>query len=335
LFNIFFIEEDCMKKFIVILLTLLLATPVLFAAGGKEAAKPAYPQKPIQVVVPAGAGGDTDINCRILAKYLEKELGQSVVTVNVGGAGGTLGTRKVKDAAPDGYTALFFHPGMLLNKILGLADYSFQDFEVAALAVLDETNIFAANGKAPYNTMAELAKILKEKPKSLSFATEIGSFTHLHVLAFQDVAGVQFNIVDVGGAAAKTAALKGQQIDVIGTQYGLVKDYIKTGDFKAIGVLSDKRNPAFPDVPTFKELGFDVSFTKFFFYSFPKGTPKEIVDRFSAAVKKVVENPEYQKAAFDALYVTPTYMGPKETFDFLTQQETMYKKYLSGIQMKQ
>jgi len=323
-----------MKKSVAILLAVLLASPLLFAAGGKEAAKPTYPQKPIQVVVPAGAGGDTDINCRILAKYLEKELGQSVVTVNVGGAGGTLGTRKVKDAAPDGYTALFFHPGMLLNKVLGLADYSFQEFEVAALAVLDETNIFASNAKAPYNNMAELAKILKEKPKSISFATEVGSFTHLHVLAFQEAAGVEFNIVDVGGAAAKTAALKGGQIDVIGTQYGLVKDYIKNGDFKAIGVLSEKRNPAFPDVPTFKELGYNIAFTKFFFYSFPKGTPKEIIDRFSAAVKKVVENPDYQKEAFNALYVTAAYMGPKETFDFLTQQEAIYKKYLGGIQMK-
>jgi tripartite-type tricarboxylate transporter receptor subunit TctC len=111
---------------------------------------------------------------------------------------------------------------MLLNKVMGLVDFSFQDLEVAGLAVLDETNVFAANAKAPYNTMAELAKILKEKPKSLSFATEVGSFTHLHVQAFQEAAGVEFNIVDVGGAAAKTAALKGQQIDIIGTQYGLV-----------------------------------------------------------------------------------------------------------------
>lgn len=318
-----------MKKIAALFLMLALTASFAFAAGGKEEGKkPAYPTKPIQVVVPAGAGGDTDLNCRILGKYLEKELGQAIVTVNVGGAGGSLGTRKVKDAPPDGYMALFFHPGMLLNKVMGLVDFSFQDMEVAGLAVLDETNIFAANAKAPYNNMAELAKVLKEKPKSLSFATEVGSFTHLHVLAYQEAAGVEFNIVDVGGAAAKTAALKGRQIDIIGTQYGLVKDYIKNGDFKAVGVLSDKRNQAFPDVPTFKEVGFNVAFTKFFFYSFPKGTPKEIVDTFSAALKKVVENPDYQKEAFNALYVTPTYKNPKDTFDFLSNEEAIYIKYL-------
>jgi tripartite-type tricarboxylate transporter receptor subunit TctC len=320
-----------MKRITAIALVLALLASFAFAEGSKEAAKkPAYPLKPIQVVVPAGAGGDTDLNCRILGKYLEKELGQSVVTVNVGGAGGSLGTRRVKDAAPDGYTVLFFHPGMLLNKVMGLVDFSFQDLDVGGLAVLDETNIFASNSKAPYNNVADLAKIIKEKPKSISFATEVGSFTHLHVLAYQDAAGggAELNIVDVGGAAAKTAALKGGQIDIIGTQYGLIKDYITTGDFKAIGVLSEKRNPAFPNVPTFKELGFDIAFTKFFFYSFPKGTPKDVIDTFSAALKKVVDNPEYKKEAFNALFVTATYMNPKETVDFLTKEEAKYIKYL-------
>ncbi len=320
-----------MKKFLAILLSLATSVSLLYAGGSAEKAKAAYPTKPIQVVVPAGAGGDTDLNCRLLGKYLEKELGQSIVTVNVGGAGGSLGTKKVKDAQPDGYTALFFHPGMLLNKVLGLVDYSFPDYEVAANAVLDETNIFAANANAKFNNVAELVKILKEKPKSVSFATEIGSFTHLHALAFQDAAGVEMNIVDVGGAAAKTAALKGGQIDIIGTQYGLVKDYIKKGDFKAVGVLSDKRNQAFPDVPTFKELGYDVSFTKFFFYSFPKGTPKDVVDAFSAAVKKVTSNPDYQKDAFNTLLVNAAYMNPQDTVTFLTQEEAKYKKYLSNL----
>lgn len=319
-----------MKRILVTALVLAVLAPLAFASGSKEAGKAVYPTKPIQVVVPAGAGGDTDLNCRILGKYLEKELGQTIVTVNVGGAGGSLGTRKVKDSQADGYTVLFFHPGMLLNKVMGLVDFSFQDFELGGLAVLDETNIFAANSMAPYNNVAELAKIIREKPKSISFATEVGSFTHLHVLAFQDAAGggAELNVVDVGGAAAKTAALKGRQIDIIGTQYGLIKDYIANKDFKAIGVLSDKRNPAFPDVPTFKELGFDISFTKFFFYSFPKGTPRDVVDTFSAAIKRVVDNPDYKKEAFNALFVTATYMNPKETFDFLSGEEAKYIRYL-------
>ena len=277
--------------------------PVLFANGQQDAGKSGatdaasnYPSKPIQVVVPAGAGGDTDGNSRILAKYLEKELGTSVVIVNVGGAGGTLGSRKVKDSAPDGYTVLFYHPSMLLNKLMGMVDYSAKDFENAGLAVLDQTNVFVANSEAPFNNMKEAQKILQANPRSLKFATEAGAFTHLQVLAYTNAANVEMNIVDIGGAAQKTAALLGKQIDIIGTQYGLVKDYIAKGQFKALGVLSEKRNPLFPRCsPPLWRQGFDIAFSKFFFYSFPPGTPQAIVTKFTQALEKVVNNPEYVK----------------------------------------
>ncbi len=328
-----------MKRTIILLLVLAVVSMGAFASGEKESAAASgqtkqevqYPTKPIQVVVPAGAGGDTDLNCRILGKYLEKELGESVVVVNVGGAGGTLGSRKVKDSDPDGYTVLFYHPSMLLNQLLGLVDYTYSDFENAGLAVLDETNVFVASGNSKYNDMKDVIAALKAKPKSITFATEVGAFTHLQSLAFQEAAGVELNIVDVGGAAAKTAALKGNQIDIIGTQYGLVKDYIKNGDFKALGVLSDSRNPMFPDVPTFKEQGIDISFTKFFFYSFPPGTPDQIVSTFTNAVKAVVNNPEYVKEAKEKMLVTPTYMNPQETLSFLSKEEAKFNRYKEKI----
>jgi putative tricarboxylic transport membrane protein len=327
-----------MKKILIIVLvfSVLIGTG-LFANGqteqgsGGAASAPEYPTKAIQVVVPAGAGGDTDLNSRILAKYLEKELGESVIIVNTGGAGGTLGSRKVKDSKADGYTVLFYHPSMLLNKLLGLVDYSAEDFANAGLAVLDQTNVFVTSAESPYDNIADVAKILKANPRSLSFATEVGAFTHLQSMAFQEAAGVELNIVDVGGAAAKTAALKGRQIDIIGTQYGLVKDFIANGDFKALGVLSEKRNESFPDVPTFKEQGFDISFTKFFFYSFPAGTPQYAIDTFTQALKRVVANPEYVAEAKKALLVTPTYMDPAEAMKFIKGEEAKFNVYKDKI----
>ncbi|WP_319476563.1 tripartite tricarboxylate transporter substrate binding protein [Marispirochaeta aestuarii] len=323
-----------MKRLLIVLLITALAAPLMFAngeaeQGGQAAAKSAeWPTRPIEVIVPAGPGGDTDVNSRILAKYLEKELGQPVVVVNVGGAGGSLGSRRVLDAKPDGNTILFFHPGLLLNKLLGLVDYSFQDYKLGGLAVLDETNAFVGSAKAPYKDMRDITEASRKNPESISFATEVGSFTHLHLLAYQQAAGVKLNIVDVGGAAAKTAALLGNQIDIIGTQYGLVSDYIKSGDFHALGVMSEKRNPSFPDVPTFKEMGYDVSFTKFFYYAFPKETPDSIVETFTAALKNVVNNPDYAAEAKKTLLVTATYMTPEDTYDFLSKQEAMYKSIM-------
>ena len=286
----------------------------------------AYPDKAIQVVVPAGAGGDTDVNCRIVGKYLEKELGQPIVVVNVNGGGGTLGSRKVKDSAPDGYTALFYHPSMFLNQMMGLVDYGFGDFENAGIAVMDNTNIFVVSASSPYKTLQDLAKAAKDNPGKVKFATETGGFTHLQILAFQAETGAQFNSVDVGAAAQKIVALLGRQVDAIGISYGIIKDYVKAGKFRVIGVESDVRNPLIPEVPTFKEQGVNLSFPKFFFYLFPKGTPQAVIAKFDAALAKVAADPAL-KAELNKFMVDPVFMAPAEATKYMKAQQDTYFKY--------
>jgi tripartite-type tricarboxylate transporter receptor subunit TctC len=304
----------------------LLAALVLCAFALAGLGAQAYPAKAVQIVVPAGAGGDTDVNCRIVGKYLEKELGQPIIVVNVNGAGGSLGSRKVKDSAADGYTALFFHPSMFLNKIMGLVDYSFNDFENAGIAVMDETNIFVVNASSPYKTLGDVIAAAKAAPGKVKFATETGGFTHLQILAFQAETGSQFNIVDVGAAAQKTVALLGRQVDMIGISYGIIKDYVSSGKFRVVGVMSDARNPLIPAVPTFKEQGVNISFPKFFFYLFPKGTPQDVVARFSAALAKVCADPAL-KAELNKFMVNPVYMAPKDAIKYMNAQEATYLKY--------
>ncbi|MHB9152820.1 MAG: tripartite tricarboxylate transporter substrate binding protein [Spirochaetales bacterium] len=307
----------------------LKVTAVLFmvlVAATTLSAQSNYPTKAIQVIVPAGPGGDTDLNCRLMAKYLEKELGQPVVIVNVNGAGGTLGTRKVKDSAPDGYTALFFHPSMFLNKILGLVDYNFTAFENAGIGVLDNTNIFVVNASSPYKSITDVIAASKAKPGSIKFATETGGLTHIQALAFESEADVKMNIVDVGSASQKIVALLGKQVDMIGISYGIIKDYVASGRFRVVGVFADERNPAFPTVPTFKEQGVNLSFTKFFFYLFPKGTPQEIIAKFDAALAKVAANKDLQ-AELAKFMVSPTYVKPADAIKYMTEQEAMYNKY--------
>lgn len=289
-------------------------------------AQSAYPTKPIQVIVPAGPGGDTDLNCRIMGKYLEKELGQPIIVVNINGAGGSLGTRKVKDSAPDGYTALFFHPSMFLNKILGLVDYDFTAFENAGICVLDNTNIFVVNASSPYKNVTDVINACKAKPGSVKFATETGGLTHIQALAFESEAGIKMNIVDVGSASQKIVALLGKQVDMIGISYGIIKDYVASGKFRVIGVFADERNPAFPTVPTFKEQGVDLSFTKFFFYLFPKGTPQSVITKFDSALSKISTNKDLI-ADLGKFMVSPTYMDPETANKYMAEQFAMYNKY--------
>jgi tripartite-type tricarboxylate transporter receptor subunit TctC len=301
------------------LIAVMLVSVSAFAAG-------AYPNKPIQVIVPAGPGGDTDLNARMVGKYLEKELGQPIIVVNVNGAGGSLGTRKVKDADPDGYTILFFHPSMLLNKVLGLVDYSFADYENGGMAVIDDTNIFVVNASSPYKDLKDLIAAAKAKPGTIKFATETGGFTHLQVLAFEDAAKVKLNVVDVGSAAQKTVALLGKQVDVVSLNYGIVKDYISSGKFRVIGVLAEKKNPLIPDVKTFKEQGVNIAFPKFFYYLFPKKTPPAVVARFTAALKKVDASKELTEE-LKKFMVSPAYMSPADSLKYMKAQEATYNKY--------
>lgn len=297
---------------------------LLTGCGGGAKPTVQYPTKPIQVVVPAGAGGDTDTNARIFAKYLEKELGKPIVIVNAGGAGGTAGTRKVKDAPADGYTVLTYHNSLAVQKAIGLTDFSLADFEVANVALLDDTNVYVVNANSPYKSMQDVVAASKANPKSVKLGTEVGNLTHLWALAIEDKAGIKFNIVDAGAAAAKIAALMGNQIDIIPTQYGLVKQYVDAGNFRAIGILNDKRHPQIPDVPTFKEQGIDVAKTKYFFYAFPKGTPKEIVEKFNVASKKVSENPEY-KAEMAKFMLEPVHMPTAKGLEYVQKDEVWVK----------
>lgn len=302
----------------------LIAASLAFASGAFAAS---WPTKPVQVIVPVGAGGDTDVNARLFGKFLEKELGQSMVTVNIGGGGGTIGMRKVLDAAPDGYTALFFHGEAMIPKLAGLADFGIDAFQMVGIGLVDDTTVLATHSKAPYKNMKEFVAYAKSHPDEVEFGILTGGYPHLIGVAVAQQTGTKLNLVDVGGNAAKTVALKGRKIHVINTQYGLTKDYFTSGDFVNLGLLSDKRNPLFPNVPTAKEQGFPISFNKFFFYAMPKGTPAEIVNKFSTAMKRVVDNPEY-KAEAAKLYVTPTYMAPNEASTYAAEQY----KYFAGFQ---
>jgi len=300
------------------------------AALAGPAAAADYPSKPVQLVVPVGAGGDTDLNARLFAHYLEKELGQSMVIVNIKGAGGTIGMKRVMDAKPDGYTVLFYHGEAMIPQLMGLVNFGLDDFQMAGIGLLDNTTVLAVNKDAPYKTMSEFVSYGKAHPGDIEFAILTGGYPHLVGLALEDATGVKLNLVDVGGNAEKMVALKGNKTDLINIQYGLAKDYFAAGDFVSLGLLSPERNPLIPDVPTTAEQGIPMEFNKFFFFAMPKDTPKEIVDAFSAAIKKVDADPEFQAEAAK-IYVTPTYMGPEEAKAYADKQRAVFAKYAAML----
>lgn len=298
-----------MKRFFSVFCLVLLAASV--AAVAPFSAVAAYPEKNIQMIAPANPGGDTDANARLYSRYLEKELGKSVVVVNMGSGGGIAGMQRVLSAKPDGYTVLFFHTEGLIPKIGGFVNFDFLDFDICGMALVDDTTVLAVDKSAPYQTLPDLVKYAQANPGKVEFAMQTAGYAHIIGLGLEEVTKAGFKMVDVGGNAAKLVALKGKKTNVISIQYVLIRDYITAGEFTCLGLFSQLRNPLIPDVPTTKELGYPLEFNKFFLFAMPKGTPKPVVDAFSAALKRVVDNKELQAEA-KKLLLTPYYLPPAE-----------------------
>ncbi|MCC8023769.1 MAG: tripartite tricarboxylate transporter substrate binding protein [Clostridium sp.] len=285
-----------------------------------------YPEKSIQIIVPAKAGGDTDTAARLFISHLEQELGVPVVVVNVTGASGTIGMNQVYDADPDGYTVAFFNPEAFLPKAFGVSDLGVSDFKIAGIGVFDSTLVFATRKDSPYRTLEDLVQAAKESPGTIELpAMQPGGFSYANALILEKALGADFNLTDIESNGEKIVQLLAGKIDIMGNQYGLIKDYVENGDFIPLCIMNDERNELLPEIPTLKEQGYDIglSVDKYFFFAMPRDTDQGIVDKFSAALERVVANPDYVKAA-KANYTTPVYMNSADATAYLLEQEKGY-----------
>lgn len=305
--------KKMMKKAGAAVLALTMAAACMAGCSNKEET---YPSDAIQMIVPVKAGGDTDANARLLAQYMEKELNVSMPIVNVAGSSGTIGMEQVKSADPDGYTCLFFHTEAMLPEISDLIDYQLDAFKMAGVCLQADTTLLVTHNDSGFSNLSEFLEQAKANPGKIEFGMAVGGYPQLIGLALEKEAGIDLNLVDIGGNADKIAALAGHNTDIINVEYALVKDYLATGEFVPLALLSAERNPLFDNIPTAKEQGLNMEFGKFFFAAFPEETPDEIVNTFSEAMKKAVENPDFVKAAQDSYALTPVYMNPQEATEY-------------------
>ena len=187
------------------------------------------------------------------------------------------------------------------------------------------------SGNANFTDLASMVAYMKAHPGEVSFATETGSFTHLHVIAFEQAAGVEFNIVDAGTAAQKTTELLGKRLDVIGTQAGLVRDYYAengTGEFTCLGILAEERLAGAPNIPTLKEQGYDVVFSKFFYLAAPNAVDDAVIAAMNEGLAKVVDNAALKEYSNNQ-WVNISTMTPEDTEAYYAEQYDLYANYLA------
>jgi tripartite-type tricarboxylate transporter receptor subunit TctC len=264
----------------------LLSTGAAWAQGS-------WPQRPVRIVVPFGAGGIADLTARTVGEALSHRLGQAVVIENRPGAGGVVAGETVAKAEPDGYTLLLMSNGTAVSAGL-FAKLPFdaqKDFEpVSLIGQFDLAIVVPANSR--YQSLQELLAAAKAQPGKLNIATiNVGSTQNLAAELFKNTAGVQAQVVPFNGTPAVITALRGGQVDAAVEILGPVKTQITSGGLHALAVMGDKRSAALPKVPTVAESGgalakFNVS--SWNALAAPAKTPADVVQRLAKELATVL-----------------------------------------------
>ena len=267
----------------------------------------AYPDKPVNIVVPFAAGGPTDKVARDLAESLRKTLGATLVIENVGGAGGTLGPARVAKAPADGYTLLLHHIGMATTATLyrNLPFNALKDFTYIGL-VTDAPMTIIAKKDLPPKTLKELVDYVKANKEKVNLANAgVGAASHLCGMLFQSAMGVPMTTVPYKGTGPAMNDLVAGQVDRMCDQTTNTTGQIKGGAVKVYAVTTASRVASLPDVPTVAEAGMpNVQVGIWHGVYAPKGLPKPIQDKLVNALKIALKD-DTVKARFAELGTAP------------------------------
>lgn len=283
--------------------------------GKREQINAKWPSKPVTMIVPWGAGGDTDVYARLVAKRLTDKFGKSFVVVNTTGGSGIVGSKTAMGARPNGYTLLFGHTGSnAIQEATNTVDFSYEkDFETAGTVMQDNTYTIVVKKSDKWKDLKSFIAYAKAHPGEVRYSQVYGTITHYVGNSMEETMGIKFNMLDVGaGGAARLAAFMGDQVDVLAANYLNVRDYVEKGDFIVLGVCADKRVPGMEKVPTFKEQGFDISYPKSYELKFPKGTNKAVVEEVSKALEEIAKDSSF-KSDISKYYATPYYRNGETT----------------------
>ena len=257
-----------------------------------------FPVKPITMVMPYAPGGPGDVITRVFAAAMQKPLGQQIVVENPAGASGTIGTTKVARAKPDGYTLLMIHVSHATNQAMykGLPYHPVDDFEPIGRATSGPMLVAARNG-FPAKNLAEFVAYTKANASKISLAhAGVGSASHLCGLMLQNALGVKFNEIPYKGTGPALNDLLGGQVDLLCDQTSGTVPSVKAGKILAYAAAGRSRIPSLPDMPAIAEAGvqgmeINISFGLYA----PKGTPKPVLDKLSAALQTAVSDPEVRQ----------------------------------------
>ncbi len=306
--------------FFTVLLTLVLAGNAF--GQGKSAD---YPRKPINTLIGFAPGGGSDVMFSMVRPQLEKVLKTTFVPVYKPGSGSDIALMELSLAKPDGYTVVISCTPMVpINTYVRKTAYKTSDLAFVANVVTDP-GILVVRKESPYKTLSDFMKAAKDKPGAVGVGVASApgdDWFAMHM--FEAASKIQLNIVPFPGDGPSWQAALAGHVDASSNNLGIVYPQVKAGSLRALAVMTDKRSPYLPDVPTFKELGYDFTSGSARGFAMPKNTPKGIIDAFANAVKTVMDSEEFkanaQKTAFPA-----DFQGPEAYAAFIKKLDSIYQ----------
>jgi len=277
-----------MKKTLVLLMMLSLVLGSVFAQGGSEASAENYPSGPVSVIVPYSAGGGTDLVARALVDAAKDNFPKNISVENRTGGGGAVGMSYGANAKADGSVITMVTVELVTLPHTGTGAGLYYDQFKPIMMVNSAYSAVTVKADSPYNTLNEFLEAAKTKTMRVG-NSGVGAIWHLAAAGLAKTAGVSFNHIPFDGAAPAITSLLGGHIDAVTVSYAEVVSQVKAGILRVLAVLAPERIPATPDLPTAKELGYDVAIGTWRGIGVPKDTPQAIADKiydiFSEAAK--------------------------------------------------
>jgi len=310
------------------------AAAIVAASGATRAAAASYPERTIEFIVPFNPGGGADASQRTFNQFAEKIVGKSLVVVNKAGAGGTKGWAEFVHMKSDGYTLAILTPPFNIIPALvrpKQTGYTLDQFtNICTYAVVPD--VLLVREDSQYKTLADLVKFAKANPDKIKAAnTGALGADFMTTLLIEKGTGVQFTQIPfTGGSKALQGTLSGTTDAMVASTLFAVA---QKGKLRTLAIASPVRSPEIPDVPTFKELGYNVVSERYRVLAGPPGLPKDIVNYWSGVCEKVTKVPEFQ-AAMHKIGQPPAFRDPAATTTALNEmrgfmQELVDKYHLA------
>ena len=309
---------------------LLFALAAVCLMTGSAVAADAFPNRPITIVVPFAAGGETDLVARMLADGMSKELKQVVVVQNIVGASGVAGISAVTGAKPDGYTLFLAQagPNIIIPLTAKGANYSFDSFDYIARIMVANCAV-VVNKDAPWNNLKEFEAAAKKEPGKLVFASPAAtSWLTFAMRNWFTGTGVQVKQVEYKSGGEAATAVLGGHADMT---FLFPQNYAPMASADKLKILAiGTKSDVYPNAPTFAEQGYEGNYYGWAGIAAPKGTPKEILDRLAAISEEIVKDPEYIKAIKN-MNATPDYSTGEAWMKQLKEQYAEMNKVLTDL----